>query len=119
MALCTAHKTDGTACKAHAIAGGTVCRTHGGGCPQVIRAAKLRLALASDVVAKRLVTIATGKRTKTSDAIMACKDILDRAGVRHDRGETAAGSGEGTVLWEEFIAIHRLRATDAKTSAIE
>jgi len=108
MAICTAMRTNGERCRAPAIAGGRVCRAHGGACPQVIAKAKLRLALAADPVAARLVAICLSKKTKTGDAIAAARDLLDRAGVRAER-ETHGAAGDGTVLWEEFIEIHRRR----------
>jgi hypothetical protein len=104
MELCTAKRT--TPCKAHAIHGGHVCRVHGGAAPQVVAAAKLRLALAADAVAERLVTIALSKRTRDSDVIAAAKDLLDRAGVRAEKPANERVN-DGTVLWEEFIAVHR------------
>lgn len=38
---CSARRTNGEPCRAYAIVGGTVCRTHGGSAPQVRRAATL------------------------------------------------------------------------------
>jgi integrase len=55
-----------------------VCRLHGGA-PQVVKAAKLQLALAADAVAERLVKIALAKGTKDSDVIAAAKDLLESA----------------------------------------
>jgi hypothetical protein len=114
MELCTAKRTNGTPCKAHAIHGGRVCRIHGGAAPQVIAAAKLRLALAADAVAERLVKVALSKRTKDSDVIAAAKDLLDRAGVRAEKPANDRAN-DGTVLWEEFVQIHRLRFGDGTT----
>jgi hypothetical protein len=116
MAICTAHKTDGSRCKANAIAGGRVCRAHGGGCPQVVAKAKLRLAIAADAITKRLVTIVLSKKTKPSDAIAAGRDLLDRAGVRADRSDVTYNADAGAVLWEEFVEIHR-RVTDGRKDA--
>jgi len=117
MAICTAKRTNGERCKAPAIAGGRVCRAHGGACPQVIAKARLRLATAADSVAGRLVAICLSKKTKTSDAIAAARDLLDRAGVRAERDRTT-GPDDGTVLWEEFIEIHR-RRVEGKSEAPE
>src|SRR5215472_13059297 len=98
---CTARRSNGLPWKRQAIVGGRVCPYHGGSAPQVVVAAKLRLALAADAVAERLVKIALSKRTRDSDVIAAAKDLLDRAGVRPEkpRDETP---NDGTVLWEEF-----------------
>jgi hypothetical protein len=49
MALCTAHSArTGLPCQKHAIAGASVCRTHGGAAPQVKRKARERLAILVD-----------------------------------------------------------------------
>jgi hypothetical protein len=44
---CSAHRTNGEPCRAWAIHGGRVCRTHGGAAPQVKAAAARRLAQAA------------------------------------------------------------------------
>jgi hypothetical protein len=111
--LCGRTRRNGTPCRKYAIQGGTVCRLHGGSALQVIAAAKLRLALSADAVTARLVKIALSKRTKDADVIAAAKDPLDRAGVRAERAPDA-NAGRGTVLWEEFVAIHRRRVLDAQ-----
>jgi hypothetical protein len=106
--LCKAKTGRGAPCKAHAIAGGKVCRTHGGSAPQVQAAAMRRLALAADPAVARLIQIATSKKTKTADAIAAIREILNRGGFGNKPQDAGAGSGQ--VLWEEFIQIHRRRA---------
>ena len=106
---CHAKRTNGIPCKAPAIKGGSVCHTHGGAAPQVQAKARQRLLMAADSVAGRLVEIAKSKKTKPSDAIAACIQILNRAGitvpVEVANADNSAGSGQ--VLWEEFIQIHR------------
>ena len=47
-------KQSGTRCKRHAIAGGRVCSMHGGKAPNVIAAAKIRLAALVDPTILRL-----------------------------------------------------------------
>lgn len=107
--VCTAHRTDGAPCKGQALTGAKVCRVHGGSAPQVVAAAKRRIDAAADGVAFRLLTIALSKskKTKTSDVIAACRDLLNRAGVVA-RIEDAVPV-DGMVLWDEFIQIHRRR----------
>jgi hypothetical protein len=114
MKLCSARRQNGTACKAYAIVGGRVCRMHGGAAPQVVNAAKRRLALAADDVVRRLVGICLSKRTKDADVIAAARDLLDRASVRPER-DAASNAGDGTVLWEEFIQIYRRKVLDTQT----
>jgi hypothetical protein len=79
----------------------------------VIAAAKLRIALAADAVAARLLSIALSKKTKHADAIAASRDLLNRAGIAQERNATQRG--DGTVLWEEFVAVYRRRVPDAET----
>jgi hypothetical protein len=54
--------------------------------------------------------------TKDSDAIAAAKDVLDRAGIRAER-DAGAGVSDGTVLWEQFIQIHRRKVGAANGNA--
>jgi hypothetical protein len=68
-------------------------------------AARQRILAAADPVAARLIEIATSKTTEPRDAIVAAREILDRAGVVAEVPST--GASNGTVLWEEFCAIHR------------
>lgn len=109
--VCTAHRTDGAPCKGQALTGAKVCRVHGGSAPQVVAAAKRRIDAAADGVAFRLLTIALSKskKTKTSDIIAACRDLLNRAGVVARPEDLAAAQDDGMVLWEEFVQIHRRR----------
>lgn len=81
---CTAHLTDGSGrrCKKNAILGGNVCGTHGGSAPQVRAKAHLRLLAASDRVAGALVAIAMDKKQPAAARVQACRDILDRAGLK-------------------------------------
>jgi hypothetical protein len=44
---CSAHRTDGGECRAFAVHGAEVCRSHGGLAPQVRAAARRRLLLAT------------------------------------------------------------------------
>ena len=88
MGLCSANRTNGTPCRKAAIAGGTVCPTHGGSAPQVKEAARLRiLALVDPALGVLARAVRPRKAVKgrpwepTSQEISAAKDILDRAGL--------------------------------------
>ena len=94
-----------------AIHGGKVCRVHGGSAPQVRNAALQRILAAADPAAARLVEIALSKKSKDSDAIAAIRELLNRASVAVPPPSPAA---DGTVLWEEFVAIHRERVGNAE-----
>ena len=104
---CSAKTQSGRACHAQAVAGATVCRVHGGSAPQVIAAAKMRLIMASDPAAARVVQMALSRRQKPADVLAACREILNRAGVVAP-AETTSSADTG-VLWEELIQIHRRR----------
>ena len=106
---CKAKTSSGRPCRAPAIQGGTVCSVHGGRAPQVVAAARLRILLAADPAAAKLVAIALGRKTKHTDAIVAIRELLNRAGL-HSAVDTGINDpGDGSVLWDEFIQIHRRR----------
>jgi hypothetical protein len=94
------------------MAGGKVCRVHGGSAPQVIAAARHRLLKACDPVAARLIEIAKSKLTEPKDAIVAIREVLNRAGLSAQPVAEAQGANQGQVLWEEFIQIHRRRVPE-------
>jgi len=79
---CTAHsKQSGAPCKQPAIAGGRVCRYHGGAAPQVKRSAQERLALLVDPAIDQLTKLlkVVGE---PAVRLRAARDILDRAGLK-------------------------------------
>jgi hypothetical protein len=90
---CTANsKQTKQRCKRPPIPGGTVCRFHGGGAPQVQKAAKERIAAMVDPVLELLerdlvhkIQTARKKGARLSlDKVdyLLMKDILDRAGYK-------------------------------------
>ena len=88
---CTAKSArSGERCKRAPILGGSVCPTHGGRAPQVIRSAKERLAVLVDPALDGLARALKGKDIHA--VVRAAKEILDRAGypaakyVQLDRG---------------------------------
>ena len=58
-----------------------MCRSHGAGAPQVIAKAKLRLLAAVDPTIDRLIKVTETSKHDPS-VVSACKDILDRAGLK-------------------------------------
>jgi hypothetical protein len=67
---------------------------------------------AADPVAARLVEIALDKSIESRAAIVAIREILNRAGIVA-KTEIAGSAPDGTVLWEEFIALRRRVIPDA------
>lgn len=113
MSVCSAKTQAGKPCKGQAITGGKVCRVHGGSAPQVIAAARMRILLAADPAAARLVSIALAqgkdKHVEPQHSLVAIKELLNRAGLVAQKGADEPKVDEGQLLWEEFIAIHRRR----------
>lgn len=80
-ALCTATKRNGMQCTNFAINGATVCRMHGGAAPQVRRAAQVRILMASDLAAKKMVELMSNPKVDDRVKLAAAKDLLDRANL--------------------------------------
>jgi len=78
---CRAHRSNGEACSAYAIRGGSVCVVHGGSAPQVKKAAAERLAEFVDPALDRLREL-IDTADQDSVRLSAIKDILDRAGYK-------------------------------------
>ena len=78
---CSAHRSNGQPCRRAAINGGNVCATHGGRSPQVKRAARVRLEMAADRMAKELLGIASADDAPPAVKLAAIRDALDRAGL--------------------------------------
>lgn len=78
MARCKARsQRSGQQCKRHAIAGGAVCRHHGGAAPQVKRAAALRLeALEQPAIA--YLRWLLQQRENPAAGLGASKEVLER-----------------------------------------
>lgn len=77
---CTATNRQGNRCGKSPILGGTVCRLHGGGAPQVIAAAEERLKALRVPAVIRLEQLMMQEQFP-SVAIAAVKDVLDRNGA--------------------------------------
>lgn len=109
MAKCTAHsKGTGLPCKQPAIAGGRVCRFHGGSAPQVRNKAAMRLATLVDPAVAKLAKIINSKSTGALE-LRAVVDVLDRNNLRGDNlirlQNPGAGEGAPVKLTEEQLAM--------------
>lgn len=79
--LCTAKRRNGKPCLNYAINGSNVCRMHGGAAPQVRAAAQVRILMASDLAAKKLVDLMESPKVDDRVKLAAAKDLLDRANL--------------------------------------
>jgi len=74
---CTARTRSGQRCGSKPIRGGTVCRMHGGGAPQVKAKAMDRLRALQDPAIDRLAKLINQEQFPTV-AYAASRDVLDR-----------------------------------------
>lgn len=99
---CAAHKTNGDPCRKQALAGTTVCRTHGGATRHVKAKARVRLEMAADRMAKELLGIAVSEDASDAVKLAAIRDALDRAGLS---AKTAVEvKVEPSKPWEDILA---------------
>jgi hypothetical protein len=88
-------KQTGRRCGRAAIPGGRVCKFHGGAAPQVKRAAALRLLGLVDPALARLALLIKSQHAPT--ALAACRDVLDRAGLKAVDCHEGTGADGGAV----------------------
>ncbi|MEU0159648.1 hypothetical protein ABZ154_12585 [Streptomyces sp. NPDC006261] len=79
---CSARRTNSQPCGNWPMRGGTVCRKHGGGAPQVRNKAAQRIAEAADPAAAKLVEMLHDKAVPAAVRLGVIKDLLDRAGLK-------------------------------------
>lgn len=93
---CSAHSTrSGEQCRKAAIRGGTVCRTHGGGAPQVREAARRRLLELVDPALAVLEQAMRQQKKDTRLAVDAAKHVTNIAGIKNpEEIELSARDGE-------------------------
>jgi hypothetical protein len=110
---CTAKsKSTGKQCARDAIAGGNVCRVHGGAAPQVKRSAQERLlALVDPALAVLSKALRDTKQPKI--AFDAARDVLDRAGYRQT--ERLEVTGEMSIA--AILRARRLKRDGAVSAA--
>lgn len=110
MAQCHAHSKSGARCKQPAIAGGSVCRYHGGSAPQVRSKAALRLASLVDPAIAKLAKVLTSKAKVDGITLRAILDVLDRNNLRGDnlirlQNPDAGGGAQMVGLSDEQLAV--------------
>lgn len=79
--VCTAKRSNGQPCANFAINGSHVCRIHGGAAPQVRARAQVRILMASDLAARKLIEMLSNPRVADNIKLAAAKDLLDRANL--------------------------------------
>lgn len=94
---CTAKKRDGSPCGQRAMKGSAVCKMHGGKAPQVLAAARLRLALLVDPAIGVLQKAMKQQAKQPGVALAAARDVLDRAGLKEADKLEVSGQGGGPV----------------------
>lgn len=80
---CSAHsRQTGQPCGAWAIAGGEVCRHHGGALPNTQEAARERLRTLVHPALQTLASIMSDEDAPAASRVRAAADLLDRAGLK-------------------------------------
>lgn len=98
-------KQSGERCRKAAIAGGTVCKTHGGGAPQTVRKARLRLAELVDPSIAVLGSIMADKAASPQARLRAVENVLDRAGIPRAADQTVVVEDAREMLRERLRAL--------------
>lgn len=99
---CTAHsKQTGNPCRQYAIAGGTVCRFHGGSAPQVQAKAMERLLALQHPAIDTLAYLMEQKSSFPSTAYAAARDVLDRTEGKAIETVKQEHSGGITIRWAD------------------
>ncbi len=97
---CKATNRQGKRCGKPPIAGGVVCRMHGGAAPQVKRAALERLMQYQDRAIDRLFGLVE-QETFPSTAYQAVRDVLDR--TMGKPAETQSVNHSGTLIFKHIL----------------
>lgn len=98
--VCTAHRTDGTPCRAPVVRGARVCRAHGGLAGHVRDAARRRLETLVDPAIGTLRSVMLRGETDTV-RLKAAESILDRAGIVNDKAIEVDNQVTVTVSYED------------------
>lgn len=99
---CRAHaKHSGKPCRYPAIPGGTVCRFHGGGAPQVQFKALERLAALQPKAVGSLETLMDMVREFPSTAYAASRDVLDRTLGKAAEVQQVDAHVEVQISWQK------------------
>jgi hypothetical protein len=120
MAKCTAtSKSTGKRCQQPAIAGGRVCRVHGGAAPQVKQKAAERLAALVDPAITQLSKLLRSKQEHVR--LKAVQDVLDRNGHKPpDKHQISSPPGEALALAPDLsrLSDEQLTTLDAIARAV-
>jgi hypothetical protein len=98
---CVATNSRGEQCRKFAIAGATVCRTHGGAVKRIREAARIRVENASNRLMGKLIEFAFDDTKPPDVQLKAIQNSLDRAGLKPP-AEITLSQGE-TKPYEEIF----------------
>lgn len=79
---CVASNARGERCRKFAIAGSTVCKTHGGSTRHIVNKARIRVEMASNKLMGKLIEVAFDDTKPAAVQLDAIKDSLNRAGLK-------------------------------------
>lgn len=110
----------GQRCMKVRVNGTTVCKSHGGALPNVIKAARRRLAMAADPAAAKLIYIALKKPgVSDADRIRALTQILDRAGVEGKTTVEIEVAPWQSVLQKVYNGLEEHRTIDGEVVEVD
>ena len=106
-------KTTGKQCRRGAIHGGTVCKKHGGGAPQVKKAAAERLKALVHPAIDRINQTIEGVNIPAAVALAAAKDILDRTGHKPvEKHEDVTPESDNAIYLAKMLSPAKLKKLD-------
>jgi len=105
--VCTAHRSDGSPCRAPVIRGARVCYKHGGAAGHVRDAARARL---NQLVDPAISTVREVMLRGESHAVRlkAAESILDRAGIVAEQKVEVDNQVTVTVSYEDVALAHSI-----------
>ncbi len=101
---CRATNRQGQPCGRHAIPGGTVCKFHGGGAPQVREAARRRIEMLVPMALRYQEDLLNDEAAPHAAKVRTAIDVLDRAGLKAVDVSVQVSSEQANEALDEAIA---------------